>query len=543
MTTSWPGSHRGQSALAEKLSGSYYTPPEVADFILKWAFNGRTDYRILEPSCGDGVFLRALARGGYRFASVKGVEIDATEARKAREVSLANSSILHGEFHHYCSATSDRFDLVIGNPPFIRYQFFDEDQRALAERIFKRAGLRYTRLANPWISFLIGSCLLLKETGKIGMVVPAELLQVAYAKEARAFLARFFDKICIVSFQQLIFEDVQQEVVVFLGERTGSQSHRIDHVEVPDSTRLSSLDPAFAKAPRKRLDFRSNKWTFYFLDQEQITFLESMNSRFRDSTLGHLARVEVGITTGMNPFFTVDKSVVQRYSLQRFAVPMVGRSVQIEGAVFTDEEWRSNVDNGARAYLLRFPNLRGLKRYPLAQEYISLGEKLGYSSGYKCGIRDEWQIVPSAWIPPALFLRRNHHFPRFVVNEAKAYTTDTMHRVVPKEGVDLRALVASYYNSLSFASAEVCGRSHGGGVLELMPNEAERVILPYRRENAVLLPRIDAALRDDTPVEELLSFTDEVVLRKGQGLSQPQVDSATRIWERLRARRLGRRHS
>ena len=71
-------------------------------------------------------------------------------------------------------------------------------------------------------------------------------------------------------------------------------------------------------------------------------------------------------------------------------------------------------------------------------------------------------------VSDALFIRRNNKYPKFVINEAQAYTTDTMHRVTVKEGIDMQALTASYYNSLSLAYSEICGRSHGGGVLELI---------------------------------------------------------------------------
>src|SRR5690606_37270577 len=117
--------------------------------------------------------------------------------------------------------------------------------------------------------------------------------------------------------------------------------------------------------------------------------------------------------------------------------------------------------------------------------------------GYKCSIRDEWQIVPSLRISEALFIRRNNQYPKLIINEAKAYTTDTMHRVTVKPEVDIKALTASYYNSLSLAYTEICGRSHGGGVLELMPNEVEEILLPYNSNNVKLLPVIDKMLREN----------------------------------------------
>ena len=181
-------------------------------------------------------------------------------------------------------------------------------------------------------------------------------------------------------------------------------------------------------------------------------------------------------------------------------------------------------------------------------EYLHEAEDKGIDKGYKCGIRAEWQIVPSAWISDALFIRRNNLFPKLVINEAKAYTTDTMHRVtIRKHGtltfpkkVDLEAFVASYYNSLSFAFAEICGRSHGGGVLELMPNEVERVVLPYDERNAKLLPTIDKMLREGNNIDEILKITDKAILKEGYGFSDKEILLANRIWKKLMNRRLTR---
>ena len=62
-----------------------------------------------------------------------------------------------------------------------------------------------------------------------------------------------------------------------------------------------------------------------------------------------------------------------------------------------------------------------------------------------------------------------------ILNEANAYTTDTMHRVWIKDNVDKKAFIASYYNSLSFCFVELEGRSFGGGALELMPSEVSNI--------------------------------------------------------------------
>lgn len=529
-----------QNASQEKLRGGFYTPEPIADFILKWAINGSVNYDILEPSCGDGVFLKQIKENGFEYNSITAIELNKDEAQKARNICMPNTTVLNQDFHAYCNSTKDKFDLVIGNPPYIRYQYFDREQQIEAEKIFGNAGLKYSKLTNPWVSFVVGSSLLLKEVGKIGFVLPAEILQVSYAKRLRNFLAHFYNKINIISFKKLVFPDIQQEVVLLLCEKSNNGSHLIEHLELENADELKTLDILKLRSPKKKIDFKSNKWTFYFLEQSEIDFIEKLLHQKTLHRLGHYAKVEVGMTTGYNKFFTVPLSIVEEYRLQEFAKPMVGRSVQVFSLVFNEDDWESNVKSGARAYFLRFPPVKELKNNDKALDYVRQGEEKGIHKGYKCRIRDEWQIVPSAWVSEALFVRRNHIYPKLIINRAKAYTTDTMHRVTTNVNVNLKAFTASYYNSLSLASAEICGRSHGGGALELMPNEVENILLPYNDENSEILDQIDIMMRGGESIDEILSFTDKIILEEHCEFSESDIRVANNIWKKLLRRRLDR---
>lgn len=106
------------------------------------------------------------------------------------------------------------------------------------------------------------------------------------------------------------------------------------------------------------------------------------------------------------------------------------------------------------------------------------------------------------------------------------------------DGVFLEQLQKNKLKYKSFT--EVSGRSHGGGVLELMPNEAERVLLPYHKDNASLLPKIDKLIRDKTSIEEVLKITNQVILKEYFGLTQKEIKLAHSIWKRLSSRRLNR---
>ena len=528
-------------ASAEKIRGGFYTPLPVAEFIVKWAIdNDNTNCDILEPSCGDGIFLESLKNLNVTYQSLTAVEFDTVESVKAQQIDLPNTEIINTDFHKFCNHTPKRFDAVIGNPPYIRYQFFEPNQQIEAEDIFVKAGLKYTRLTNAWVSFVVGATLLLKEKGKIGFVIPAEILQVSYADQLRQFIANQYNEITIISFEKLIFPNIQQEVVLLLCERDGSGNRKIDHLELRDATDLKSLDINRLKNPKKNIGVKSKKWTHYFLEQEEIDFLDYV-AKGAIQTLGKYAAVQVGITTGANDFFTVPLSTVNEYDLSDYARPMVGRSVQVNSVIFTENDWQLNRRSTAKAHLLVFPGRADLDPQNGAVRYIAHGERAGIHTGYKCGIRDDWFVVPSIKVSDALFIRRSNVFPKLIINQAGAYTTDTMHRVYLKSGTNLDALTGSYYNSLSLAFAEISGRSYGGGVLELMPGEVERILLPYQEQHAALLPWIDAAMRRKESITKILQYTNQVILKESFGLSDNEIALAQSIWKKLSNRRLNRK--
>lgn len=49
---------RADSPSERKSLGSFYTPPEVADMLVRWVVRSPSD-RLLDPACGNGRFLTA----------------------------------------------------------------------------------------------------------------------------------------------------------------------------------------------------------------------------------------------------------------------------------------------------------------------------------------------------------------------------------------------------------------------------------------------------------------------------------------------------
>src|SRR5262249_1204689 len=111
------------------------------------------------------------------------------------------------------------FDAVVGNPPFIRYQYLDPGQQALAEQVFAKYGLRFTKHTNAWVPFVVAALALLRPGGRLAMVVPAELLNVLHAKSLRDFILAQCSHVLLIDPEQIWFSGTLQGVVLLLAEK------------------------------------------------------------------------------------------------------------------------------------------------------------------------------------------------------------------------------------------------------------------------------------------------------------------------------------
>jgi adenine-specific DNA methylase len=519
---------------AAKLRGGYYTPEPVARYIARWV--AKAGPRILEPSCGNGAVLRFLSEE-CGASQVFGIEIDQREAQEAARSSGA--AVLSGDFFDWFSDDEHgAWDGVAGNPPYIRFGNWPESARAVAMKLMADSGLRPSRLTNAFVPFVVASVLALRSAGRLALVVPAELLQVGYAGQLRKFLAEHLSEIRLVSFQNLLFEGVLQEVVLLLGIR-GNGPAEIKTESVDDVARLERLTWSDSAVAMSLLDHE--KWTKYYLLPREIEALRVAETHHGVSRLGEFAGVDVGVVTGRNSFFTMTPSEAQERGLDQWCRPLVARSAQLKGSTFTDLDLVQQQSDDVRSLLLVVD--RDCQPDEQLQSYIQLGESEGIHQGYKCSIRKQWWSVPSVWVPDAFMLRQLHTHPRIVANKTEATSTDTVHRVSMRAGSDVTSLATAAINSLTFAHAEVIGRSYGGGILELEPREAEDLLIPDPSSVPPLLcEEIDSLLRHGH-LDEARRTVDREVLVGRLGFTETEVGTFAAAWERMRARRASRGRS
>lgn len=530
---------------AEKLRGGYYTPPEIASYLLRWVMQS-TPESLLEPSCGDGVFFRELAQLPHTFLSrVTGFEIEPDEAAKATRAAKdlrANVTVRDEDFLGWSLRelmAGQRFDAIVGNPPFIRYQYLDTRLQDISEKLFDHLRLPFTRHTNLWVPFVAASITLLTPGGRLAMLIPAEILHVLHATGLREYLSQECSRILIVDPQDLWFPDVLQGAVLLLAERRTARNQTRRGVGIVSVTGSSFLraDPqqVFEAAEYANGATASGKWMWALLHERERELLEGIGASETVQTFGAVADVDVGIVTGANKFFLVPDEVVEQYGLGKWAFPMFGRSDHVPGVIYNAAVHKANRRRGLPTNFLWLKFDSKDRVGATVRRYLEEGEAEELHLRYKCRIRTPWYLVPSVYASPVGMLKRCHDYPRLILNELGAYTTDTAYRISNSK-VDPISLVGSFVNSLTALSAEMEGRHYGGGVLELVPSEIERLLIPIVKTRRMDLVALDKGVRSSMPSAELLRQQDLRILSQA-GLSSGDQHAIHAAWWRLRSRR------
>lgn len=548
------------TAELRKARGAFFTPPAIADYFAAWAVGSDPAARVLDPSCGDGVFLLAAARRLHQLGTtnparlreqVVGVDLhqgsldDASEYLS--EEGLTARLIREDTFNLPTPAQFEcplpEMDAVIGNPPFIRYQEHIGDARKRSASAALAQGVRLSGLASSWAALLVHSCAFLKPEGRLAMVLPAELLTVNYAEPVRRWLRRRFAAVHLVMFEQLQFQDALEKVVLVVAHGSGG-CDSFSLYPVQDAEDLRDIRPFdhFNVTPAAE-----GKWTDLLLPlRHRQLFRRVIEDGF--SSLGEYGSPELGTVTGSNDFFTLSESTRQRFGISEddlLAISPPGTR-HLRGVSFTPGAWRELRDADERVWLLYPPGDRpkaGVRRY------LAEGEALGVPEAYKCRIRDPWWRPPVVSAPDLFFTYMSHRYPRLIANTAGATFVNSMHGVrlrkdAPK--VARSALPLLTLNSATMLGAELYGRSYGGGILKMEPREAATLPVPgpsaLTRAWEVLKAdreRLDRQLRDGVWTG-VVKRVDEVLLRDTLGLSRADVSGLHAAAQKLRERRLGR---
>lgn len=511
------------TATFQKSFGAFYTAEPVARTIIKWAVRNPSD-SVLDPSCGDGVFLssafRHLESLGSSNPQIWGIDVN-EEALQSVKARIPACRLLSADFFSAKPGDVPFFDAIIGNPPFIRYQTFNGATRSSALARAEEAGVHLPKLSSSWAPFLVHATAFLSKGGRLGMVVPAELGHAQYARGVLAFLLRRFGRIQFCIFRKKLFPELSEDTGLLLCENFENPCTWLSVAVLNDIQEAEEkkyieypVDLEAVRTGRTRLGH-------YLLSPKVRQLYGQFAEHKMVMRLGEAADVGIGYVSGCNDYFHFSMAERRRWSIPpSFLRPALLSMGDSEGIAVCRADWEKLARDGKKIYLLAIPPV-GENRLPRGLlNYLRRGEKLDVPKRFKCRVREPWYSVPHVRIADAFLSYMSGQSPRLVKNRYELVAPNTLHLLRFDKKFHADAFLGGWCSSLTKLSCELEGHALGGGMLKLEPSEGERVLVPLPRphEENRLARELDGLIRR-VGEEAATDFVDLHVLRRRLGLS------------------------
>lgn len=300
----------------KKTNGAFFTPQYIVDFIVT-NVAPQYDSKIIDPSCGSGAFLLGIIRyyinafhksiDSIIKENLYGVDILGYNTRRSKLLiilyAMVNGEIIdEGDLHIYTADSlrcdwPHKFDAVVGNPPYVKFQDLDD-----ATRAFLLESYQTTKIGtyNLYFAFFELGLKLLNEEGKLGYITPNNYFTSLSGEPLRQFFQDNKSIYQIVDFDATkVFEVQTYTAITFLNKRKNEyiEYDRIDRGETP----VMFLS-AITLTPNFYQDLSAKKWRLLCGDERNnIRVIENSGE-----TLGNLLNICVGIATLKDDVYTFD---------------------------------------------------------------------------------------------------------------------------------------------------------------------------------------------------------------------------------------------
>lgn len=288
--------------------GDVFTSPEVVSYMLDLVgyTSGKdlSTIKILEPSCGEGEFVIEIVRRlrdssrryGFDFREVllknvyaydiDGKKIDTCKARLAQEginVSL-EANILQADF---LTQQILDVDVVVGNPPYIRYEQIPQDLLSNYRQLFHTFHYR----ADLYILFFEKTLRSLRPGGRHCFICSNRWLKNEYGKKLRAWIAKSFRLETIMSLEKAP-DAYQEDVLAYPAITLISNASPVASFTFAELTSIHQLENVQGKVlPSPRTEDWSNAFNTLSADDTLLTIEE----------MGFM--VGIGVATGADSIF------------------------------------------------------------------------------------------------------------------------------------------------------------------------------------------------------------------------------------------------
>lgn len=482
--------------------GQVATKPHIVELMLDLAgYSGLRTVRLLDPGCGRGAFTVAAA---VRLIRTSGVPKSVAEVADCIQAIDTDESAVAGCRQRLTAALSaegvsrklaaeisqhwvvagdflerefDKFDLVIGNPPYVRQEAIPksklEDYRSKFDCFYDRADL--------YVAFFEKSLKLLSNAGRLAFICPDRFAKNKYGKKLRSLIAKNYGVEYVLDLAQA--SPFEPEVVSYPGIFIIARGEQPKHVDYFRLTNASEQECDYVRRKASNGTVTHHRYEGWFSGDQQwaiespdhlslLRRLESENIPLGDSTSG--CSVGIGVATGADSVFIVDGHTtdVERELL----MPLVTTRDIERGKLKWQGKCVINPFVGDTTELIE------LKNFPRAREYFRRFQSR--LEGRNVAKRDltRWyrtidRIYPSLQRLPKLLIPDIKASNLIVLEPGELYPHHNLYYVA-SECWDLRALRTILRSSMGRFFVSMYGVKMRGDFLRFQAQYLRRICIP-----------------------------------------------------------------
>lgn len=473
-----------QIIMANKI-GFVETPLEIAKLMVKLSALPK-NISVLDAGCGRGVFLQALKDNGY--TNVCGIEIDRGLYGLCNRNFGSHFRIVSGDFLTY--DFNQKFDLIIGNPPYVHFNQLPQSNRNTVKRIIK------TSEGDIYYAFIIKSILLLKDGGELIYIVPYHFFYNTYAKIVRENFLRFGKIEILFDLDEThLFNNENPETIIFKFKKgkynIENEKIKLLNIKTRKTSSLEIYKKAFESLENKSSNelFDYIEFPHYLNPAPWSSFIVNIPD-FPSVKLIDIAKVGVGLVSGFDEAFIIDeeenkdlkfgscerkliKKFVKGKQCRRFIVDDCTLYIVIDDSIKTEDEIRE-----------KYPNIY-LKIMPYkdraSNRYLPKNKKWFH-----------WQALRNYnFLANSLNKRRiyiptldRHSYNRFSLGEEYLFPSGDVLFIQPYKEDDLYFLLG-YLNSTFFRKYYLSKGGRRGGRVSFTQRLLENVEIPLFSHNII----------------------------------------------------------
>jgi adenine-specific DNA-methyltransferase len=433
----------------KKLYGIYYTPSDATRILCQWAIQGPMDF-VLEPSFGACGFLEASRDRLSELNSndpngqLFGCDIDAR----------AFSDFLQPKFN--CPDLLDRFkykdfmqvrpndfpvrefDVVIGNPPYVSHHNMSSKQKD-AIATLQSAELALSCKASLWAYFVVHSLSFLKKGGRVAWILPSSFLYADYSSAIKEAISKRFRRSLVLQLGERLFssEGTDESTVILLADGW-DEVNSSSEIQVEFASNLKQLEKAISSwQAGTRVGQTYDKPIGHALVSPQtVDVLDLIEDLKQPCTLETLGSVIIGIVTGANDFFIINREIAELWHLRGTVLkPILSKFNMVTGLSLMKSDLNASVRDNFRCLLVNTNQLKDTDEDLALRVYLwSFPEKEKYKNK-TFRKRAIWHRPDDHRTPDAFLSYMLQGGPRLVLNRARTTCTNTVHRVFFKPEV------------------------------------------------------------------------------------------------------------